>query len=216
MTSVSATTNLNTTLNAGATSAQASADAQQERFLKLLVAQLHNQDPMNPMDNAQMTSQMAQINTVSGINQLNETVKSLSNKFSSMQTLQGASLIGHDVLVESNTLSVASGAAKGALELPANATKVNVQVLSPGGQVIDTLDLGPKTAGRHSFTWNPPSNYGSPTASFKVVATGSSGPLRTTGFAQDTIVSIGTSAAGMSVELKGRAPISYDAIQSVM
>ena len=51
------------------------ATAAQDRFLKLLVAQLNNQDPMNPMDNAQMTSQMAQINTVTGINKLNETIR---------------------------------------------------------------------------------------------------------------------------------------------
>ncbi|MEG0141807.1 MAG: flagellar hook capping FlgD N-terminal domain-containing protein, partial [Comamonas sp.] len=50
----------------------------QDRFLKLLVAQLNNQDPMNPMDNAQMTSQMAQINTVTGIQQLNQTMQSMS------------------------------------------------------------------------------------------------------------------------------------------
>ena len=59
--------------------------------LSYLVAQLNNQDPMNPMDNAQMTSQIAQINTVSGIQQLNETMKShgVSNS-TSMQVLQGA------------------------------------------------------------------------------------------------------------------------------
>ena len=56
--------------NLNATTANDSAAAQ-DRFLKLLVAQLNNQDPMTPMDNAQMTSQIAQINTVTGIQQLN-------------------------------------------------------------------------------------------------------------------------------------------------
>ena len=73
---VATVTNTTTASSASAAvkaAGQTSADAQQDRFLKLLVAQLNNQDPMNPMDNAQMTSQMAQINTVSGIQQLNET-----------------------------------------------------------------------------------------------------------------------------------------------
>ena len=74
----------------------------QDRFLKLLVAQLNNQDPMNPMDNAQMTSQMAQINTVSGIQELNATMKSMATQFQSC-VMQGASMIGHDVLLKSNT-----------------------------------------------------------------------------------------------------------------
>ena len=53
--------------------------ASQDRFLKLLVAQLNNQDPLNPMDNAQMTTQMAQINTVSGIQELNATLKGMAD-----------------------------------------------------------------------------------------------------------------------------------------
>lgn len=216
MTSVSTTSNVSNTLSSGVSSAQSSADAQQDRFLKLLVAQLHNQDPMNPMDNAQMTSQMAQINTVSGINQLNETVKTLSTKFSSMQALQGASLVGRDVLVESNTLSVDAGIAKGAIDLPMNATKVSVQILTPGGQVIDTLDLGAMAQGRHPFQWDASSYSGAQSPSFKVIATGKSGAVAATSYAQDTIVSIGTSAAGMSLELKGRSPVAYDAVQSIL
>ncbi|MGI9133999.1 MAG: flagellar hook assembly protein FlgD, partial [Rhodoferax sp.] len=79
-------------LNAGNGSqntALSDANASQDRFLKLLVAQLNNQDPMNPMDNAQMTSQMAQINTVTGIQQLNETMNSMSSQYASIQMLKG-------------------------------------------------------------------------------------------------------------------------------
>ena len=78
-----------------------------ERFLKLLVAQMQNQDPLSPMDNAQVTSQMAQINTVSGIEKLNLTVQGLSSQFAQLQAVQGASLVGHDVVVPGNTLQVA-------------------------------------------------------------------------------------------------------------
>ena len=98
-----------------ATTAASDANASQDRFLKLLVAQLNNQDPMNPMDNAQMTSQMAQINTVTGIQQVNETLKSMATQFSGMQVLQGANMVGHDVMVESNTLSRVAGVASGCL-----------------------------------------------------------------------------------------------------
>ena len=62
--------------------------AAQDRFLKLLVAQLNNQDPMNPMDNAQMTSQMAQINTVTGIQQLNKTMESMAGQFTASSTVR--------------------------------------------------------------------------------------------------------------------------------
>ena len=76
----------------------------QDRFLKLLVAQLNNQDPMNPLDNAQMTSQMAQINTVTGIQQLNLTMVSMAEQFASMQAMQGTMLLGRSVQVEGDSL----------------------------------------------------------------------------------------------------------------
>ena len=80
-----------------------------DRFLKLLVAQMQNQDPLNPMDNAQVTSQMAQINTVTGIEKLNTTVQGLNSQFVQMQALQGAALVGRDVIVAGNRLAVADG-----------------------------------------------------------------------------------------------------------
>ncbi len=106
MTTISALSTSQATSTTASTSTAASdANASQDRFLKLLVAQLNNQDPMNPMDNAQMTSQMAQINTVTGIQQVNETLKSMATQFSSLQVMQGTSMVGRDVLIQGNTLS---------------------------------------------------------------------------------------------------------------
>src|SRR4051812_530763 len=81
----------------------------EDRFLKLLVAQLKNQDPLNPMDNAQVTTQMAQIQTVSGIDKLNTTVQGLNGQFAQLQALSGASLVGHDVLIEGNRIVADNG-----------------------------------------------------------------------------------------------------------
>ena len=87
-------------LNAGATTTSTTRDsstdpsAMQDRFLKLLVAQLNNQDPMNPLDNAQMTTQMAQINTVTGLQTLNLTMQTMAEQFITMKHIQGISLIG--------------------------------------------------------------------------------------------------------------------------
>ena len=109
-----------------------------DRFLKLLVAQMRNQDPLNPMDNAQVTSQMAQINTVNGIEKLNRTVESLSGQFVQMQALQGASLVGRDVVVPGNLLDIENGVGQGGYELSGPADAVKVEVLAPSGQVVQT------------------------------------------------------------------------------
>lgn len=208
----SATINNNTsTGNASKTDAAAS----QDRFLKLFVAQLNNQDPMNPMDNAQMTSQMAQINTVSGLEKLNDTVNNMAAQFTSMQVLQAAPMVGHGVLLESSTLSVDQGVAKGSIDLAGSADKVTVQIMSAGGQVVDTLQLGAQTAGRVNFEWNNSAYPGLTNPQFKVSATQGSRSVGSTSLARDTVASIGTDASGaLSVQLKGRTAVAYSAIKA--
>ncbi len=110
-------TSVGSTTNTSKADANSDPQAAQDRFLKLLVAQINNQDPLNPMDNAQMTTQMAQINTVSGIQQLNATLKGMADQYSAMQGLQGTSLIGRQALVEGNQLGFDGDQARGAVAL---------------------------------------------------------------------------------------------------
>src|SRR5438105_1664001 len=141
-----------------------------DRFLKLLVAQMQNQDPLNPMDNAQVTSQMAQINTVNGIQKLNSTVEGLNTHFVQMQALQGAALVGRDVIVPGNRMDIADGVGQGGFELTSAADTVKVEVLNAGGHVIDTLNLGAQSAGRHSFDWDASKSGSDTNLSFRVTA----------------------------------------------
>jgi flagellar basal-body rod modification protein FlgD len=207
-----------TSSTAGTTTAQ----EQTDRFMKLLVAQLNNQDPMNPMDNAQMTSQIAQINTVSGIQDLNASMKSMATQFGAMQGMQGASMIGHTVLAEGNTLAMdrssGSPTGKAAFNLTGDAASVNVQVLSPGGQVIDTVSLGAMTAGNHNFDWNPKSYNGTGTPTFKVVAAQGSQAVASSTMVRDAVTSVSTDAATgtLNLALKGGASVAYSAVKSIL
>jgi flagellar basal-body rod modification protein FlgD len=197
----------------GATSAQ----DQSDRFLKLLVAQLNNQDPMNPMDNAQMTSQIAQINTVSGIQQLNDSIKSMSAQYTSMQVMQGASMIGHQVVAEGSTMSVNAGVGTAAVSLDADASSVQVQVLTPGGQLIDQFDMGALTAGTHNIQWDASSYSAGGTPTFSVTAKQGSTSVTATPLVRDTIASVGTdSSNAMSLTLKSGGAIKYDTIKSIL
>lgn len=128
--------------------------AAQDRFLKLFIAQLNNQDPMNPLDNAQMTTQMAQINTVTGIQQVNQTLKSLAEQFSLAQGLQGASLVGRQVIVQGNALTTDATSATGSFTLSQSADSVRVDVLSTTGELLGSVNMGGKAAGMHSFSWD--------------------------------------------------------------
>jgi flagellar basal-body rod modification protein FlgD len=113
MTTVQSTTSSTSAASAATVASQTSAI--QDRFLKLLVTQMKNQDPLNPMDNAQVTSQMAQLSTVSGIDKLNATVQALSDSMAAAQSLQAASMIGHAALVPGTEIDLLKGKSNAAV-----------------------------------------------------------------------------------------------------
>lgn len=129
-------------------------EKQQDQFLTMFITQLKHQDPMNPMDNAAVTSQMAQISTVTALTKLNETVTQLNTSFGTSQNLQMASLIGKAVLTEGSGLTLSSGAAIGGFELDAYADKVVVEVQEQGGAVVRSYTLEAQKAGVHNFAWD--------------------------------------------------------------
>jgi flagellar basal-body rod modification protein FlgD len=134
-----------------------SASSLQSTFLQLLVTQLQNQDPTNPMDSSQMTSQLAQINTVSGISQLNTTLSSLSTQLTAQSQQQSANLIGTTVLTPGSSVTVNSSGAitPFGLTLSGAATNVQVTVTNSAGQVVNTIDLGKEAAGTVPVSWTP-------------------------------------------------------------
>ncbi|CAJ0699674.1 flagellar hook assembly protein FlgD [Ralstonia holmesii] len=144
----------------------------QNTFMKLLVAQLQNQDPLNPMDNSQMTSQLAQINTVNGIQQLNTTMSSMLTQNA---TTQASSMIGRTVQVPTNNLTLASGAANFGVSVPNGADDVVVTITNAAGVAVRTVDLGQMAAGSGNYTWNGKDDKGNQLAdgaySIKVSAT---------------------------------------------
>ena len=213
VTSVSNTTTASTT---AASRPGTDAGAMQDRFLKLLVAQVNNQDPLNPMDNAQMTTQMAQINTVNGIQQVNETLTGMVAQLASMQVLQGTSLVGHDVLTAGNGLHRdATGVATGAVDLSGAADSVKVDIYTPGGQLLDTLKLGPQSAGRVDFQWNAASYQGSGVPVYRITALRNNQAVAATALSQDRVTSVGTSNGALSVQLQNGSTVGYSDIVAI-
>jgi len=185
-----------------------------DRFLKLLVAQMKNQDPLSPMDNAQVTSQMAQIDTVSGIQTLNSSVQALSGQFVQMQALQGASLVGHDVVVQGNSLSVSNGQGEGGFQLASAADSVKVDVLSPSGQVINSIDLGAQPSGMHSFTWPAGTATDSSGLSFRVTAKSGATSLPVTPLMRDLVDAVTAGTSSLTLELQKSGSVPYSAVQA--
>ena len=195
--------------------ASASDPGSQDRFLKLLVTQLQNQDPLSPMDNAQLTSQIAQINTVSGIATLNTSVQQLSGQFLQMQSLQGASLVGKDVIVPGNQLDVTDGVGQGGFELTSAADAVKVEVLSPAGQVVDTLNLGAQSSGMHSFNWAAGSYDNTSRLTFRITANSGATPLSTTALMRDLVDAVSVSGSTLQLQLRNAGTVDYSTVRAI-
>lgn len=140
--------------NVASNKAGSNAEDIQNRFLKLLTTQLKTQDPSNPMDNAQMTSQMAQISTVSGLESVNASIKALSDNQSASQSLLATLMIGRYALIPGNEVSLNGGAAKAVVDFPQSASDAVVTIKNAAGVVVSEIKLGAQTAGQLTVGWD--------------------------------------------------------------
>lgn len=177
----------------------------QNRFLTLLTTQLKNQDPLNPMDNAQMTSQLAQISTVDGIERLNATLQTLLAGNVDAQAMQAADLVGRHVLVPGSAMTLSSGQALGGIELASDADKVVVTVKDASGLTVRTIDLGTAETGVFGFAWDGKTDSGAAAADgnykFEVTATQGANKVGATALSLATVSSINRSSLGVSLNL---------------
>ncbi|MEW5881596.1 MAG: flagellar hook assembly protein FlgD [Pseudomonadota bacterium] len=192
-----------------------------DRFLKLLVAQMNNQDPLNPLDNAQVTSQMAQINTVTGINNLSETVASLVAQFAQLQSLQAAQLTGRSVMVAGNGLSLgADGDAQAGFELPVPADSVNVEVRDANGLLVREIALGSANEGVQRFAWDGTTNSGARAAAgqytFTVKATASGRQVDASALTVRQVEGVRQNAGTVSLILAGVGPVAFGDIKQIL
>lgn len=197
-----------------------SAASTQDRFLKMLVAQLQNQDPLNPMDNAQITSQMAQLSTVTGIDKLNETLLALSNSMALGQSVTATSMIGHGVLVSGSSLALSSSQAVGGMELTQAVDSVAVTIKDQNGNVVNTLNFGAQDAGILPFSWNGETSTGTTAAdgsyTFSVEAMSGDSTLYPNALAFGLVNAVTPGAAGATLELGGLGSFALSAVKQVM
>ncbi|MDP3511989.1 MAG: flagellar hook assembly protein FlgD [Sulfuritalea sp.] len=182
----------------------ATTDAQ-NRFLRLLTTQLKNQDPLNPMDNAQMTSQLAQISTVDGIEKLNATLQKLLSSSVDSEAMQAAALVGHQVMVAGSGLTLGDSGAVGGLELKSAADQVSVTIKDSNGIVMRTLDLGDLDAGMHNFVWDGKTDSGAQAVNgsygISILAKRGSEKLEVSPLELAGVTSINRSSQGVTLDL---------------
>jgi flagellar basal-body rod modification protein FlgD len=190
-------------------------DLGKNEFLNLLVAQLNNQNPLEPQSNGEFIAQLAQFSQVEGIEKLNTSMGSLLSGYQSSQALQASSMVGRKVIVPTDKAVVdTSESFKASAVLPVTSSNVFVNVYNSAGSVVNRINLGEQAAGNVSFIWDgkdssgnlmPPGTY-----KFEAQATYADGPkgLYTMLPANVDSVTLGGSELMLNLAGLGSVPLS--------
>jgi flagellar basal-body rod modification protein FlgD len=125
-----------------------------DAFMQMLIAQLKNQDPLNPMDGTEFAVQLAQFTSLEKLTNLNETMKVLPEYLSSFANAQMVNMIGNEAVAKGNVIDVNSTSAKVTYRLPSAVSSATIKIYNPSGMLVDTLKVGSQEAGVNSMTWN--------------------------------------------------------------
>jgi len=192
----------------------------EDRFMKLLVAQMKNQDPLNPLDNAEITSQLAQLSTVTGIDRLNKTLEAMMGSTQSSQALQAASMIGRSVLAPGSTLALSSGQARFGVEFSAPTESATVTIRDASGRPVRELSLGPSAAGTLLLSWDGTTDAGVPAANgayaFDVTAKAGGQNVSATALSVGQVTSVSGGAQGLKLNVQGLGALSAADIREIL
>ena len=196
-----------------------SATGMEDRFLTLLVTQMQNQDPLNPMQNAELTSQLAQINTVKGVATLNATLEKLLGSYSDALSMQSASLVGKNVLAAGNKLPLGANGAIGGVNLAGAADQVTITISNAQGVKVDEVALGAQKAGIVDFMWDGTDVDGKPVAegdyTFSVSAKQAGETVSATPLQFGTVSALVRTADGFQLEIPGTGQVNFAAVQQI-
>ncbi|HWU99177.1 MAG TPA: flagellar hook assembly protein FlgD [Oxalicibacterium sp.] len=192
----------------------------QDRFMTLLITQMQNQDPLNPMDNSQMTSQLAQLSTVTGIDKVNSTLQSLIGTYQSGQSMQAANLIGHGVLASGNQLGLADKQALAGVEFPQDVDQAQMVIKDKSGNVVHTIDLGAQSAGTVPLLWDgkladgsqaPDGNY-----TFEVNASLNGNKVDVDELQFGMVTTVTTGPEGVRINVPGLGALDFSDIRQIL
>ncbi|MDR3390461.1 MAG: flagellar hook assembly protein FlgD [Sulfuriferula sp.] len=208
------------TMNPSSTTTQSSSAAAQDQFMKLLVTQMQNQDPLNPMDNSQVTSQLAQLSTVSGIEKMNATLTSMMTSYQSAQSLQATNLIGHGVMVAGSTTNLSNKSAVFGVNLASAADSVKVQVMDSSGKEVSSFDMGAQKAGLVPIQWDGTATDGTAAAdgtyTFKVTATNNGQAVSAQTLSYGLVGSVANSSSGVTLSATGLGDITMSDVLQIL
>ncbi len=201
---------------------QESSELGQDDFLRIMLAQLENQDPTSPLEGNEFLSQITQFSIAEGVSGLNDSFSNLTNSLTSNQALQASALVGRSVLVPGDTAELSEGRTlQGRATLLEGANSVTVDIFNQGGELVNTLHLGPQSAGNVDFTWDGLTNGGTPAeqGAYRVIARANVGgteqALSTLISARVDSVTLQNGGGSLEVNLAGIGPVSFSSVVEI-
>lgn len=194
----------------------------QQDFLRLMVAQVQNQDPMQPQANGEFLSQLAQFSTNDGITKMQGSLQELASSLQSNQALQASALVGRKVLINSDNLNLgAEGDTKAAIDMPPGLSNLNAFFYSPTGELVKTMPLGQPTPGFFQFSWDGTNqaNQRMEAGKYRVEVHGTYGgrevSVNTMTSANVDSVSLGQNGEGLKLNVAGVGSVSLDQVKQI-
>ena len=146
---------LNSTYDYSTTSDTSSTEMDKEDFLTVFIAQLENQDPLNPVDNSEMIAQLAEFSSLEQLTNMNDTMETLAEDLSALNVTSAVSFLGKEVVASGNSVSLAEGSAgEVTYELETDAAALSVDVYNSDGEIVFSQDLGAQAAGEYEYQWS--------------------------------------------------------------
>ncbi len=191
----------------------------QDRFMTLLITQMKNQDPLNPMDNAQVTSQMAQLSTVTGIDKLNATLETMMSNAQNSQSLQASSLIGRTVLVAGDKVHFDGNIGNFGIELPSAVDQMTITIRDTAGNQLRQITTGKQNNGIIPLSWDGYTDSGTRVTNgdYKVTVSAKAGGNAATAnlLSLEQVISVSTSATGVKLNLSNASSVTTADIKQI-
>jgi flagellar basal-body rod modification protein FlgD len=209
--------------NTGVTVAPASARNQtlgQADFLKLMTAQMRNQDPFDPVDNTQMVAQMAQFSSLAGITEMSSTLKAIADKLGATSASEAMAYVGRTVLTAGDTAYArTTGGIAGAIELDAAATDVTVSIMDASGRILHSRSLGPQEAGTITYDWDGKdltgADAGTGPFTVRVAAQNAGKAVPVTGLVWAPVEAVSTAGGAPVLTIPGLGSVPVTAVRKI-
>ena len=197
-------------------------ESKSDQFMRLMLAQLENQDPLEPQENGEFLSQLAQMEAAAGISELQDSFDKFSASMQSNSALQASSLVGRSVLAPGGFAQLEAGQlVQGEVNLNSSTTDLSIEITDAAGQLVRTVPMGTQSSGGVSFTWDGTDDAGNymPPGAYKVRATANIGnetvEQEVLLNAKVDSVTIGQGGQSVSLNLAGLGSIALSEVKEI-